>query len=101
VGERCAEHEAAGDQMDELTVRDFNVKTVGADRGYHTKAFVKECRERDTAPHVARVMGLKTPGLDGRTARSRAYQVSLRKRVEEPFGWAKVFGNFRISRWMG
>jgi hypothetical protein len=103
VGPRCAEHEAASDQLDELMYRGFNVKTVGADKGYHTKAFVRECRDREIAPHVARVKNRKTPGLDGRTARSRAYKVSqrLRKRIEEPFGWAKAFGNFRKSRWIG
>jgi len=103
VGERCAEHEAASDQLDELTYRGFNVQTVGADKGYHTKEFVKDCRDRFIAPHVARIAGRKTPGLDGRTARSAAYQMSqrLRKRVEEPFGWMKAFGNFRKSRWKG
>jgi hypothetical protein len=103
VGERCAEHEAASDQLDELTNRGFNVKTVGADKGYHTKEFVKDCRDRAIAPHVARVTGRKTPGLDGRTVRSAAYQMSqrLRKRIEENFGWMKAFGNFRKSRWIG
>ena len=27
--------------------------TVGADKAYDTKAFVKECRERGITPHVA------------------------------------------------
>jgi transposase len=103
VGERCAEHEAASDQLDELTYRGFDVKTVGADKGYHTKAFVSDCRDRGIAPHVARVKGRRTPGLDGRTARSRGYKLSqrLRKRIEENFGWMKAFGNFRKSRWKG
>jgi transposase len=103
VGERCAEHEAASDQLDELTYRGFNVQSVGADKGYHTKEFVRDCRDRLIAPHVARITGRKTPGLDGRTARSAAYQMSqrLRKRAEEPFGWMKAFGNFRKSRWKG
>jgi hypothetical protein len=45
----------------------------------------------------------RTPGLDGRTARSAAYRTSqrLRKRIEENFGWMKAFGNFRKSRWIG
>jgi IS5 family transposase len=103
VGERCAEHEAASDQLDELTNRGFNVKTVGADKGYHTKEFVKDCRDRQIAPHVAMVKGRKTPGLDGRTTNGAPYRVSqrLRKRIEEPFGWMKAFGNFRKSRWIG
>ncbi len=103
VGEGCAEHEAASDQLDELTYRGFNVQTVGADKGYHTKACVQDCRDRAIAPHVARVKGRKTPGLDGRTARSTGYKLSqrLRKRIEENFGWMKAFGNFRKSRWKG
>jgi transposase len=103
VGEGCAEHEAASDQLDELTYRGFDVKTVGADKGYHTKAFVQDCRDRGIVPHVARVKGRKTPGLDGRTARSKGYKLSqrLRKRIEENFGWMKAFVNFRKSRWIG
>ena len=102
-GQGCTEPEVAKDQLDELSDRGFDPKSVGADKGYHTKAFVSDCREKGTAPHVARITGRKTPGLDGRTARSKAYKTSqrMRKRVEEPFGWMKTTGMFRKSRWRG
>src|SRR5690625_1338517 len=70
------EAEEALDQMDELRNRGFEPKSVGADKGYHTKNFVRGCRERGIAPHVAAHPDRKTPGLDGRTRRSRGYQAS-------------------------
>ena len=41
--------------------------TVGADKNYHTAEFVRGCRQRQIAPHVAEMKGRKTPGLDRRT----------------------------------
>lgn len=78
-------------------------KTVGADKGYHQKAFVAGCRERGLAPHVSCKKGVQVAGLDGRTTQSRGYEISLkiRKRVEEIFGWLKTVGGFRRSRWKG
>lgn len=103
VGEGCSEPDVADEQLDELAMRGFDPQTVGADKGYHTKDFVRKCRDKGTAPHVARVKGRKTPGLDGRHVRSRGYKQSqkLRKRAEEPFGWMKTVGMFRKSRWLG
>lgn len=97
------EPEEALDQMDELRNRGFEPKSVGADKGYHTKNFVRGCRERGIAPHVAAHPGRKTPGLDGRTRRSRGYQASqkVRKRIEQIFGWTKTAGAFRKSRYKG
>ena len=103
VGEGCAEHEVAERQLDELLMRGFNVKTVGGDKGYHNRRFVKGCRDREIAPHVARIEGRKTPGLDGRTTRAKGYRLSqrLRKRCENIFGWMKTTGALRKSRWRG
>ena len=105
VGEDCTEAEVADGQLDEITQRGLNPKTVGGDKGYHTKEFVKNCRDRGTVPHVAEQKGRKTPapGLDKRTTGSEAYKTSqrIRKRVEEPFGWMKTVGLFRKSRWIG
>lgn len=80
-----------------------NIKTVGADKGYHQKGFVEGCRERAIAPHVACKDKVKISGLDGRTIRQPSYQISLkiRKRVEEIFGWIKTVGGFRRSRYRG
>ena len=98
-----SEPQQALQQMDELCDRGFEPRSVGGDSGYHTKDFVKGCRDRGIAPHVAPHSGRKTPGLDGRTRRSRAYQASqkVRKRVEEIFGWSKTTGAFRKSRYKG
>jgi transposase len=43
--------------------------TVGADKGYHQKDFVRGCRARGLAPHAACKEGVKVAGLDGRTTR--------------------------------
>lgn len=51
------------------------VKTPGADKGHHRKAFVAECREQGIAPQVACKEGVRVPGPDGRTrARERALE---------------------------
>mgnify|MGYP000951407543 CR=1 FL=1 len=47
--------------------RRIHPKTLGADKGYHVKDFVKHLREHKIRPHIARIEGRKTPGLDGRT----------------------------------
>jgi len=77
--------------------------TLGADKGYHRKDFVRGCRERQIAPHVACKDGVHTPGLDARTTQKSGYQTSLRirKRVEEIFGWMKTVGGLRRSRYRG
>ena len=79
------------------------VKTVGADKAYHRKDFVAECREQNIAPHVACKDGVSAPGLDGRTTTKASYHVSqrIRKRVEEIFGWIKTVGGLRRSRYRG
>ena len=68
--------------------------TVGADRGYDTRDFVKETRLLKVTPHVARKK--KGSAIDGRTTSWEGYGVSQRRRkvVEEPFGWLKTVGGF-------
>ena len=75
--------------------------TVGADKGYDTQEFCRQLRAVGITPHVARK---KTgSGIDGRTTRHAGYAVSqtIRKRVEEPFGWAKSYGLMRKLRHRG
>jgi transposase len=72
--------------------------TLGADKGYDTRGFVEELRAQRITPHVAQ--NTKRPGgsaIDGRTTRHAGYEISqrCRKRVEEPFGWAKTVGGIR------
>jgi transposase len=79
------------------------MSTLGADKGYHTKAFVSSLRARNIAPHIARIEGRNTPGLDARTTRHPGYAISQRKRkrIEEIFGWMKSVGGIRKSRFIG
>jgi len=74
--------------------------TVGADKGYDTQNFVRECRELEVTPHVARK---QYSAIDGRTTRHPGYRVSqrLRKRVEEIFGWVKTVAGGRKLRYCG
>ena len=78
-------------------------QTLGADKGYHTRKFVGQCRDRGTRPHVACVKNRKTPGLDARTTGSKGYETSqrVRKRIEEVFGWMKTVGLLRKTRYRG
>lgn len=78
-------------------------QTVGADKGYHTKKFVRGCRENGCKPHVACVKNRKTEGLDGRTTGAAGYAMSqkIRKRIEEIFGWMKTVGLYRKTRYKG
>jgi transposase len=78
--------------------------TVGADKGYDTKDFVKEMRHMQATPHVA--CNEKRPGgsaIDGRTTRHEGYQISQvkRKRIEEVFGWLKTVALLRKTRHRG
>ena len=78
--------------------------TLGADKGYDTREFVKELRGMNITPHIAQ--NLKRPGgsaMDGRTVRHAGYAVSQmkRKRVEEVFGWLKTVALLRKTRQRG
>ncbi len=83
--------------------RRLRPRTLGADKGYHTGAFVGYLREHGIKPHIAQVTGRKTPGLDGRTTRHIGYEISQRKRkrVEEIFGWLKTVAGMRKTRFHG
>lgn len=75
--------------------------TLGADKGYHTRDFIDDCRQRHVTPHVADKA--KHSQLDARTTQRPGYRISqrVRKRVEEIFGWAKTVGGFRRTRFRG
>jgi transposase len=78
--------------------------TLGGDKGYDTKDFVKEMRGMKVTPHVAQ--NLKRNGgsaIDGRTTRHAGYEISQRKRkrIEEVFGWMKTVGMLRKTRHRG
>jgi hypothetical protein len=78
--------------------------TVGGDKGYDTREFVKELRAMNVTPHVAQ--NENRPGgsaIDRRTVRHAGYAVSQRKRkrIEEVFGWLKTVALLRKTRHRG
>ena len=79
-------------------------KTVGADKAYDTADFVANCRERNVIPHVAQNDARRGgSAIDGRTTRHDGYQLSqtIRKRIEEHFGWGKTVGRIRQTVYRG
>lgn len=92
-----AEREAA---LDMLGCTEPRARTLGADAAYDAKDFVRRCRERGVAPHVARK---RHSAIDGRTVRHNGYQISqiVRRRAEQIFGWLKTVGGLRKTRYKG
>lgn len=76
-------------------------RTVGADKGYDTAAFVDGCREMNVTPHVAAKIAKSR--LDGRTTSTPGCRVSQIKRkcIEECFGWMKDIALLRKLRHCG
>ena len=70
--------------------------TLGADKGYDAAAFVADLRALNVTPHIAQNTAGRRSAIDVRTTRHSGYAVSQqkRKRIEEPFGWAKMIGGF-------
>ena len=96
-----AEREAALGMIEELPGE--HRITVGADKGYDSKEFVRESRRRLATPHVAQNDRNRRSAIDHRTTRHPGYEVSQRKRkrVEEIFGWMKTVGMLRKTRHRG
>src|SRR5690606_12458934 len=76
-------------------------RTIAADKAYDTKGFVADVRQLGFTPHVAQ--NTRHSAIDGRTTRHAGHLVSqrIRKRVEEPFGWAKTIAGGRQLRYRG
>jgi transposase len=94
-----AERKAAIQMLEENRPRGRD-SSVGGDKGYDSKDFVRECREMSVTPHVAQK---KYSAIDGRTTRHPGYTVSqrFRKRIEEVWGWMKTVAGFRKTRYRG
>lgn len=81
------------------------LKTLGADKGYFSKAFLSGLYRRKMKPHIA----AKTIGSDSvhervrRMAKTLGYQLSqrARKKIEELWGEAKCWHGFRLFRRRG
>ncbi len=90
-----AEREAAPAMLDRRPSR--RRITLGADKAFDVRAFVKELRQRKVTPHVAvdghpsKTGKPRATAVDGRTRRHPGYAASQRrrKRIEEVFGWIK------------
>lgn len=99
-----AERSAAIEMLDNTKTTGIKPRTLGADKGYDTRDFVRDLRQRKVTPHVAANTERKGgSAIDGRTTRHGGYAVSqrIRKRVEEIFGWLKTVGGFRRTRFKG
>ena len=68
--------------------------TLGGDKNYDTREFVRELRWINITPHVAQNTTNRRSAVDERTTRHSGYEVSQRKRkrVEQSFGWMKMIG---------
>lgn len=79
--------------------------TIGGDKAYDMCEVVEGFRAMHVTPHVAQfaATGHRTTAIDARTTRHAGYTVSLtlRKRVEEIFGWMKTVGLLRKLRHRG
>jgi transposase len=98
-----AERRTAIAMLYDNVVKDRRI-TVGADAGYDTADFVRDCRAINVTPHISQTGDARRQSaVDDRTTRHAGYLVSQRKRklVEEIFGWMKTFGGFRRSRFKG
>jgi transposase len=73
--------------------------TVGGDKNYDTRDFVRDTREMRVTPHVAQYPDTerRSSAIDGRTTRHPGYAISQQKRklVEQAFGWMKTVGLLR------
>ena len=97
-----AERETALVMLDRLPRRKRR-RTLGGDKGYDTREFVAELRQRKVTPHVTQNQSGRRSAIDGRTTSHAGYRVSqrVRKRVEEIFGWVKTVGGGRKLRYIG
>ena len=99
-----AETEAAGEMLKRQGRKRVKPKTLGGDKWYDKRGFVAMLRGRKITPHVAQNTERRGgSAIDGRTTRHIGYRLSqrFRKKVEEIFGWVKVVGGFRRTRFKG
>ena len=77
--------------------------TLGGDKNYDTREFVRELRGMNITPHVAQNTTNRRSAVDERTTRHSGYEVSQRKRkrVEQSFGWMKMIGMLKKVKLRG
>ena len=96
-----AERRAALDMIHRHSPGSTRRLTLGADKGYDSADFVADLRQACVTPHVARKA--RHSAIDGRTTRHPGYSASQkrRKKIEEPFGWAKTVGGMAQTVYRG
>jgi transposase len=90
-----AERAAVPELIEQARERGFHLETLGADKGYDTKACVADLRQRQVTPHVTQNTSGRRSAIDRRTTRHVGYAISqcIRKRVgrdlrlDENGGW--------------
>jgi transposase len=77
--------------------------TLGADKAYDAKDFVRAARKLNVTPHITKNDTGRRSNMDGRTTRHPGYAISLSCRwlVEKPFGWLKQTGSMRQVKLRG
>ena len=77
--------------------------TLAGDKGYDTRAHVRDLRELGVTPHVAQNDKGRRSAIDDRTTTHVGYEISQRKRkaVEQVFGWGKAVGPLRKTKYRG
>jgi hypothetical protein len=74
-------------------LRDF---TLGADKAYDVREFIKDLRDLNVTPHVVQNTWGRSSAIDAHDTASGFpdYEISQqkRKRTEEPSGWSKPIG---------
>ena len=108
VGALVTHANGTGERAAALTMLDTvpgaGPKTVGADKAYDSADFIAACRERNVTPHVAQNLERRGGSAIGpRTTRHAGYGISqtIRKRIEEHFGWGKTIGRIRQTVFRG
>jgi len=78
-------------------------RTIGADKGYQDPLFLEAVRAAHCTPHVAQEATDPKQYLDERTLRHPGHAVSqrCRKKIEEGYGWGKMYGLLRKLRHRG
>jgi len=96
-----AERKAALDMIHRHSPGSTRRLTLGADKGYDAAGFVSDLRQACVTPHVAQKS--RYSAIDGRTTRHAGYALSQkhRKKIEEPFGWAKTVGGMAQTMYRG
>lgn len=96
-----AERKAALDMVHRHSPGSTRRLTLGADKGYDAAGFVSDLRKACVTPHIAQK--LRYSAIDGRTTRHEGYALSQkhRKKIEEPFGWAKTVGGMAQTMYRG